>query len=86
MDKRALNLDTLLAVAAERELTTPLLLFLIGHRPLAFFAGQMLYAVAPLAALLGLPQTGAWAEWLSAPNAVQVVEAELSARAHPAQR
>lgn len=86
MDKRTLNLDALLAIAAERQLTTPLLLFLVSHRPLAFFAGQTLYALAPLAALLGLHQTSAWADLLSAPNATQAIEAMLSARACPDQR
>ena len=62
------DLKQLAGFAARRRLTTPLLLFLEGHRPLAFFAGQLLYAAAPLALLAGWESVERWAAWLSAPT------------------
>jgi hypothetical protein len=59
----------LLASVQQRGLTTPALLVLAGHRPLAFVAGQMLYAAAPLCALIGWDGASAWAAALSAPDA-----------------
>jgi len=54
--------------AQRRRMSTPLLLFAGGHAPLAFIAGQALYMVAPLAALLGWTAPQTWAELLSKPN------------------
>lgn len=62
------DLKQLAGFAARRGLTTPLRLFLTGHRPLAFFAGQMLYMAAPLALLAGWEDVNRWAAWLSAPQ------------------
>jgi hypothetical protein len=81
MEIRNQNLEPLLRAAVERQLTTPLLLFMAGHRPLAFFAGQALYLVAPLAALLGWRDAGSWADLLSAPDAMAALEAALLGRA-----
>ena len=53
---------------AERQLTTPALLFLAGHRPLAFVAGQMLHLTAPVGTMLGFDSWSAWAELLSDPQ------------------
>jgi hypothetical protein len=58
-------------------LATPLLLFVAGHRPLAFLAGQALYVTAPLGLLLGWDEITSWAELLSAPDAAQQLEAAL---------
>jgi hypothetical protein len=52
-----------------RQMSTTLLLLLASHRPLTFFTGQLLYALAPLAALVGLERIDAWAALLSAPDA-----------------
>ncbi|MCB0045685.1 MAG: hypothetical protein H6642_17315 [Caldilineaceae bacterium] len=49
------------------ELVTPAALFLIGHRPLAFTAGQCCYLLAPAATLLGVSGIRAWGEVLSDP-------------------
>jgi hypothetical protein len=54
-----------------RQLTTPLLLLLASHRPLTFVTGQLLYTLAPLAALMGWAEAGDWAALLSAPDANQ---------------
>lgn len=61
----------LVATVHSRHLTTTLLLLLASHRPMTFVAGQMLYALAPLCALLGWEQLDAWAALLSAPDANQ---------------
>ena len=55
--------------AQRRQMSTPLLLFVSGHAPLAFIAGQALYVVAPLASLLGWDTPQAWAATLSLPHA-----------------
>ena len=60
---------TLTAAIQRRQLVTPLLLLLAGHRPLAFVGGQLCYALAPLCALLGWQGCGHWAALLSAPDA-----------------
>jgi hypothetical protein len=54
--------------AQRRQMSTPLLLFVSGHAPLAFIAGQALYVVAPLATLLGWDAPQAWAAALSLPK------------------
>ncbi|HXF62239.1 MAG TPA: hypothetical protein VNK95_11525 [Caldilineaceae bacterium] len=69
---------TLLAAAHHRRLATPLLLFLVGHRPLAFLVGQMLYVAAPLGALLGWEDLDGWAALLSAPDATRRLESALA--------
>lgn len=56
-----------------RQLATPLLLLLVGHRPLTFITGQLLLALAPMCALLGWEKADAWATFLSAPNANQQI-------------
>jgi hypothetical protein len=68
----------LLMTLRRRQLATPLLLILAGHRPLTFLAGQALYAAAPLGALLGWENVEGWAELLSAPDAGQQLEAALA--------
>lgn len=79
MDQVTSDLDRLARAAADRKLTTPLLLFLAGHRPLAFFAGQALYMAAPLVALVGGRRADAWADLLSAPDALHTIEMALLA-------
>ena len=55
-------------VLARYELAAPALLFVASHRPLAFVAGQTLYGLAPLGALLGVGSLGEWAGLLSEPS------------------
>jgi hypothetical protein len=62
------DLQQLTDLVARRRLTLPLQLFLAGHRPLAFFVGQLLYLTAPLALLAGWDGVNRWAAWLSAPD------------------
>lgn len=75
--------QALIARIADRQMATPLLLFVAAHRPLAFFAGQTLYAAAPLAALMGWRQVDAWAAWLSEPDAAATLEAAVADRTPP---
>jgi hypothetical protein len=56
----------------------PVLCLVAGHRPLAFVTGQLLYLVAPLAALLGQPLCGEWAALLSHPQGVKLIEEQLT--------
>lgn len=73
--------DSLLPPLAEalqrRGLAAPALLYLVGHRPLAFAAGQLLALAAPLAAVLGLRRTMTWAHLLSTPEGVDSLQAAL---------
>jgi hypothetical protein len=55
----------LLERLARPPLDTPAALFLLGHQPLRFVAGQMLYLLAPMAELLGWRGWRPWAESLS---------------------
>ena len=70
-------LPPLAAALQQRGLAAPALLYLAGHRPLAFAAGQLLALAAPLAAVLGLHQTMAWAHLLSTPDGVDSLQAAL---------
>ncbi len=63
--------------AANRGLSGPLLLFMAGHRPLAFVASQLLTLVAPTAALIGYPELQEWAELLSDPHSLDRLEHTL---------
>jgi hypothetical protein len=65
------TLESFTSTVHRRQLTTPLLLWLMGHRPLTFISGQMLYVLAPLCALLGWEESSEWAALLSAPDANQ---------------
>ena len=79
-DPAALPLLPLAAALERRGLAAPALLYLAGHRPLAFAAGQLLALVAPLAAALGLNGTMKWAHLLSAPEGVDHLQAALATR------
>ncbi len=76
----------LIHTCARRQLAGPLLLFVAGHRPLAFACGQTLYAMQPLAELLGVDACGELAADLSRPESARSLEAALLAAAGPAER
>lgn len=59
---------------ARRQLLTPALCFLAGHRPLAFVTGQVLYLLEPLAMLAGRAGLSAWAEMISDPQRLEQLE------------
>jgi len=68
---------------ARRRLIGPLLLFVAGHRPLAFALSQTLYVVHPLASLLGVEGCNALAIDLSAPDSARRLENALTQVAEP---
>lgn len=59
------------------------LLFVVGHRPLAFLMGQALYLVTPLADLLGFATFNQVAQLLSRPEAIVWLEQALQERCEP---
>jgi hypothetical protein len=75
------DLELFAATVHRRQLTTPLLLLMASHNPLAFVAGQLLYALAPLGLLLGWESVPSWAALLSAPDATQRLTILLTAPA-----
>lgn len=70
---------SLAAGLSRRGLAAPALLFLLGHRPLAFAAGHLLAVAAPVAAVLGATQVGSWSHLLIAPGSVDHLLAEIGA-------
>ena len=72
-------IETTVEHLAHRHLVAPALLFLVGHRPLAFTAGHVLALVAPIADLLGQPSVTAWAEVLTTPQGLSDLENALIA-------
>jgi hypothetical protein len=72
---------------SRRGLAGPALLFLAGHRPLAYAAGNLLAVAAPVAAVLGAAQIGRWAHLLIAPGGVESLIAALqTAEQHAEER
>lgn len=72
-------LDSALTGIRQRRMLLPALLFLVGHRPLAFTAGQALLLFTPLAQICGLNGLSAWASFLSQPDSHTALEAKLLA-------
>lgn len=72
------DVERFAAKMQRRQLTNTLLLLLASHRPLTFVTGQLLYTLAPLAALLGWEGISGWAAYLSAPDAGQRLAARLT--------
>lgn len=64
----ATNIQQTIDGLARRQLTAPALLYLAGHRPLAFVAGQMLHIAAPIGGMLGFDALDSWATLLSDPQ------------------
>lgn len=81
------TIERVAQIAARHQFATPLLLFVAGHRPLAFFAGQLLYAVEPLGAIIGLPIWTHWAILLSDPaqtdQLIATLDRHTDPRVHP---
>ncbi len=61
--------DSLIAPAARAELELARELVVAPHAPLRFVAAQLLWALAPLAGLLGVDEVAHWAARLEAPAA-----------------
>jgi hypothetical protein len=77
------DLEHFVATVQRRQLTTPLLLMMASHRPLAFVTGQLLFALAPLCLLLGWDAVSNWATLLSAPDAGQLLTTLIATWAEP---
>jgi len=63
---------------AQRKMLAPVLLYVTGHRPLLFFAGQGLALAAPLAGLLGSSTLDEWADLLIHPDGSVVLHDALT--------
>ena len=61
-------------------LILPVWLFVIGHRPLAFLAGQTLLSLAPLADLLGYEHLANTAHRMNEPDGALPLEKWLADR------
>lgn len=68
------DMERFARVLARHRMALPALLMVVGHRPLAFIGGQLLYVLAPLAAILGISACGHWAELLSEPGGTARLE------------
>lgn len=69
-----------IAALASRQLLTPALLYVAGHRPLAFLAGQGLFLAEPITAMLGIGAVSEWATLLSDPDGPAELETALRRR------
>lgn len=72
--------EHLLDQIAQRRLDGLALLWLSGHQPLAFIAGQLCWLLAPLALLCGWSQVETWAAILSAPHSGARLARDLNQR------
>lgn len=81
MRQDAHSYDLLLDRLARRRLDGTALLWLSGHQPLAFVAGQICWLVAPLALLFGWTQVETWAAILSTPHSGTKLVHDLHRRA-----
>ena len=69
--------NSLLANLKRWQISHTMLLFLAGHRPLAFMMGQGLYLLAPLADLMGFAAPERFARLLSQPEGLAWLEQVL---------
>ncbi|MFN8445703.1 MAG: hypothetical protein U0175_33235 [Caldilineaceae bacterium] len=69
--------NSLLSNLKRWHLSHALLLFLAGHRPLAFIVGQGLYLFTPLAELVGFAKAERFAQLLSQPEGMAWLEQAL---------
>ena len=71
-------IDEVVDAVGRRQMVMPALLFLAGHRPLAFALGQTILVLQPLAALLGVNGLSVWGELLSEPTGLSTLTARLT--------
>lgn len=74
------SIQRFIDAAASREMAETVLLFLAGHRPLAFVAGQALCVLSPVASLVGVAAVGEWSAILSDPHGPGLLADALEAR------
>ena len=58
----------------------PALLFVAGHKPLAFVLGQCLHALTPFASMVGWENCAQWATLLSHQDGTSLLEERLHDR------
>lgn len=73
------TIDATLSAIGQRRMVLPAVLFVAGHRPLAFVFGQVLLILQPLAALLGSDGLASWADLLSHPSGPDALSDRLAA-------
>ncbi len=73
------TVDASLSAISQRRMVLPAVLFVAGHRPLAFVFGQALLILQPLAALLGSDGLASWAHLLSHPGGPAALSDRLAA-------
>ena len=72
------NIEQTARLLAQRQLGSAALLFLAGHRPLAFVGGQFLHMLTPFAELIGFGSCDAWAQILSDDDYLDQLEGALT--------
>ena len=72
------ELSSVLRILSHTRMVGPALLFLAGHRPLAFAASQLLYAFQPIAELFDAPTIADVANILSKPDGATHLETALA--------
>ncbi|MCY3992025.1 MAG: hypothetical protein OXI52_03430 [Caldilineaceae bacterium] len=73
------EIDATLSAIGQRRMVLPAVLFVAGHRPLAFVFGQILLILQPMAALLGSDGLASWAHLLSIPGGPDALSDRLAA-------
>lgn len=73
------TIDASLSAISQRRMVLPAVLFVAGHRPLAFVFGQALLILQPMAALLGSDGLASWAHLLSHPGGPDALTNRLTA-------
>lgn len=74
------SIRKMLTAARQKDMAVPILLFLAGHRPLAFVTGQLLYMGVPFCTPFGLESVQEWASLLSHPDGPTLLESELNSK------
>ena len=73
------SIDATLCAISQRRMVLPAVLFVAGHRPLAFIFSQVLLILQPMAALLGADGLASWAHLLSHPGGPAALSDRLAA-------
>ena len=74
---KAFVTEETLEIIRKRQMMLPILLFVTGHRPLAFVVGQLLHLVTPLALFVSQESIEEWAHLLSTPDGAVWLERSL---------
>lgn len=72
------SIDATLSAISQKRMVLPAVLFVAGHRPLAFIFGQVLLILQPMAVLLGSDGLASWAHLLSHPGGPAALTVRLA--------